>query len=132
MTELIALISTGKGSWSQVAKLINSQEWEKVYLITNDFGTKFTVNNTESEYIVVDFEKEIEELCQDIAKELEEKINDFEVAVNMTSGTGKQHMALISAIMKVGLGFRLVSFNEEFKELNTVYKSEDLREISEN
>ena len=39
MTELVACLTTGKGSWTEVAKLIAGENWEKVYLIT-----KFTNN----------------------------------------------------------------------------------------
>jgi len=36
----------------------------------------------------------------------------------MTSGSGKEHMALLSALLKLGLGIRLVSFtNNGIKEL---------------
>ena len=38
MTSLVAWLSSGKGTWSHVAKLINSENWDSVFLITNDFG----------------------------------------------------------------------------------------------
>jgi len=39
MTDLVAFLSTGKGSWAQVSSVINGEDWKKVYLLTNDFGT---------------------------------------------------------------------------------------------
>ena len=36
--ELIALLSSGKGTWSQVSGLMNYGEWDKVILIGGDFA----------------------------------------------------------------------------------------------
>ena len=38
MTDLIACISSGKGTWGHVARIIDGQEWNNIFLITNDFG----------------------------------------------------------------------------------------------
>ena len=49
MTELIACLSTGKGTWGHVARLMQDQEWDKIYLITNDYGKEnFNSNEYES------------------------------------------------------------------------------------
>ena len=43
MPELIACLSTGKGTWKEVTAVMNQHDWEGIYLITNDFGKeKFT------------------------------------------------------------------------------------------
>jgi len=43
MTQLITILSTGKGSWSQVIKLMTKRDWDSIILITNKFGKeKFT------------------------------------------------------------------------------------------
>ena len=42
MTELIAFLSTGKGTWANVSGLIKGESWDKVYLLTNDFGKEKT------------------------------------------------------------------------------------------
>ena len=41
------------------------------------------------------------------------KIKDSEVAVNFVSGTGKEHMALLSALLKLGIGIRLLALTKE-------------------
>ena len=115
MTELIALLSTGKGSWTEVMRLIKSQTWEKVFLVTDQFGTKFS-SDEKCEFVIVDFRKELKWLTEDIRKKLSEKVNGLEVAVNLSSGSGKEHMALLSAIMKLGMGFRLISFGKNGPE----------------
>ena len=38
MTDLIACLSTGKGTWEHVARVINCMEWNNIFLITNEFN----------------------------------------------------------------------------------------------
>src|SRR3989338_8182189 len=116
MTELIVMLSTGKGTWAEVAHLIKSQPWSKVFIITNDFGKDFKSEN--AEVMVANFNKPIKLLRDDIHKMLNGKIKDLEVALNIVSGTGKEHMALLAAILKLGVGVRLVALeNNEFLDL---------------
>ena len=42
-------------------------------------------------------------------QKLKEKISGIEVGLNIVSGSGKEHMALISALLKLGIGIRLVA-----------------------
>ena len=110
MPTLIACLSSGKGTWTEVNKLINSQPWDKVFLITNQFGKEnYSVNNEKVELIVIDTFKEIPELVKVIKTNLNGKIKDFEVALNLVSGSGNEHMALLEAVLELGLNFRLVS-----------------------
>jgi hypothetical protein len=117
MTELIAFLSTGKGTWANVSGLIKGESWDKVYLLTNDFGKeKFTAEEN-TELIVINSNANPEELRDEITGILKEKVKD-EIAVNFISGSGKEHMALISALMKSGVGFRfVVQADEGIKEL---------------
>lgn len=110
MPSLIACLSTGKGTWSQLLKIMNSESWDKVILITNDFGKeKF---NHPVEFIVVDFNKSPNILVDEIVSQLKDKVSG-EVAINLISGTGKEHMVIISAIMRSGLGFRIVDLIDD-------------------
>ena len=36
MTDLIALISSGKGTIAHVQKVIDEEEWENIFIITNE------------------------------------------------------------------------------------------------
>ena len=38
---------------------------------------------------------------------------DFEVAISLASGNGKEHMALISALLSIPVGIRLVVYTKE-------------------
>ena len=109
MTSLIACLSSGKGTWAHVDKLIEEQEWDNIFLITNEFGIKNFKPNKKVEYVVIDSNKFLSEIIEDIKKQLENKIADTEVALNFISGTGKEHMALLSAVLKLGMGIRLTA-----------------------
>ena len=120
MTQLVALLSTGKGSWADVASLINKPEFDEIYLLTNSFGKdKFTnLPDKKIEIFVFDFDKDIKSLIADFEKALKGYIKFGDVAVNMSSGSGKEHMALFSCMIKLGVGIRLVSIqNNEIIEL---------------
>ncbi len=117
MTYLIALLSSGKGTWAYVAELINKEDWEKVFLVTNDFGRenfqKRVKLNKNIEFVVIDPELSIPELVSAILKGLEGRIADTEVALNIISGNGKEHTAVLSALLKLGLGVRFVALTPE-------------------
>ncbi|MBI4981298.1 hypothetical protein HZC30_07140 [Candidatus Woesearchaeota archaeon] len=113
MPTLIACLSTGKGTWAEVNRLVQVGNWSKVFLITNAFGAENFRNRPENtELIVVDADnKSMVELVDDIKKNLDGKISDFEVALNLVSGSGKEHMAMLEAVLELGLGFRMVTVN---------------------
>ena len=115
MTTLIILLSTGKGTWVEVTKLINTHEWEKVYIITNDFGQKTFQKKDNMELIVIDSNKPIEKIINQIKSSI--NVADTQVALNLSSGSGKEHMAVLSAILKSGLGIRLITFENKLIEL---------------
>jgi len=110
MTSLITVLSSGKGTWGHVAQVIAKQNWDKIFLITNEFGKEnFKVKEKPVEYIVIDSNKFLSQLVKDIQTQIKGKIADTEVALNFISGTGKEHMAVLSALLKLGLGIRLVT-----------------------
>ena len=118
MTSLIACISAGKGTWAHVARLIEEHEWDSIFLITNDFGKKNFKPTKKAEFIVIDSTTFLPELTEELRSKLAGKITDTEVALNFVSGNGKEHMALLSAVLKLGLGIRLTALTTEgVKEL---------------
>jgi|SRR3989344_4762725 len=108
MTELIACLSSGKGTWTHVKSLMQKEDWEKIILVTNQFGRENFKTEKDAVFILVDFQKEINFLMNDIKNSLKGKISGLEVALNIVSGEGKEHMALLAALMQLGIGFRLV------------------------
>jgi hypothetical protein len=114
MGVLVSLLSQGKGTWSQLKKIIDLGEYEKIFIITNDFGIeKYTVTKGEV-LLKVNFEDNIKELRDSIIKHLREPLSgELEADLNIISGNGKEHAALISAMLRIGLGIRLVDLVEE-------------------
>ena len=113
MTELIACLSTGKGTWGHVNRLIEEKDWERVFLITNDYGKENFTASDKTVLIAVNANRGMRELRDEIKERLKEQIKGTEVAVNFVSGTGKDHMALISALLQLGVGIRLVALTKE-------------------
>ena len=113
MTDLVACLSSGEKSWGHVARLIKEKDWRKVFLITNDFGKNNFKAEKQVEFIVVDFQKPVFLLIEDIRKGLNGKIADLEVALNIVSGNGKEHMAILSALLKLGVGVRLMAVTKD-------------------
>jgi len=118
MTEFVAILGAGKGTWSQVQQTIDKGQFEKAIIFTNQFGKEKYSPNFTTELIVLDFDKPVEELTKDIYNSLKPRIQGIEICLNMISGSGKEHMALVAAVMKLGVGFRLVTItNKGFDEL---------------
>lgn len=119
MPTLIACLSSGKGTWSEVNKIIQSQDWNKVFLITNQFGKENYTPGKNTELILVESFPDTPTtiITDQIKKQLKDRIADFEVALNLASGTGKEHMALLEAIMQMGLNFRQVAVNRNYVEV---------------
>ena len=108
MTSLIAIASYGKGTWAALAELIKSADWQTVFIITDNFGREHFQKQENIEFVEVDFSKSPEEIRDTVLLALKGKIEDFEVAFNMVSGDGKTHMAVLSGILSLGLGIRIV------------------------
>ncbi len=117
MRFLVVLISSGKGTWSEPASIINKGDWENVFLVVNEFTKdKFTISK-KHDLIVIDerdFKGSIDKLKSSFSK-----IDDVEVALNITSGSGREHMMVIQALMKAGLSFKFVVHeNKKLKVLD--------------
>src|SRR4030042_2139154 len=110
--ELVALLSTGKGSWGQVSGLIKFGEWDKIIIIGDEFGTGFT-HEKPFEFIKVDLKARISDLKDELSKKLKGKIDGTEVALSIASGDGKEHMALISALINTPVGIRFAALTKD-------------------
>ncbi len=110
--ELIALLSSGKGTWGQVAGLVNRGEWDNIILIGSEFAEKFSLDK-KHDFIKVNTNQGMVELKQEIAKKLQGKVQGVEVALSIASGEGREHMALISALLSLPVGVRFVALTKE-------------------
>ena len=110
--ELVALLSTGKGTWAQVSGLLKYGEWDNAIVLGNDFAQKFT-SDKKFEFIRVDLDKKLKDLREEIMQKLKGKINGTEVALSIASGDGKEHMALISALINLPVGIRFAALTKD-------------------
>lgn len=110
--ELIALLSTGKGTWAQVAGLIKHGEWDKIVVVGDDFAKEFKIDK-EFEFIQIDLDKKLKDLKEEFSQKLKGKFSGTEVALSIASGDGKQHMALISALLGMPLGVRFAALTKD-------------------
>jgi len=118
---LVACLTTGKGTWNTVTDLINSAEWKKIYLVTNTFGKEKYAAKKPINFVIIDLDEPTEIMRDKIIaglKELRDEIGFSDVAINFASSSGKEHSAMLSAILKLGCGIRLV--HAENKELKTL------------
>lgn len=110
--ELIALLSKGEGSWAQVSGLMKFGEWDKIVLIGDDFAKQFS-HEKKFEFIKVDLNQKIKELKEDLQKKLKGRLEGMEVACSIASGDGKEHMALLSALINLPIGIRFAALTKE-------------------
>lgn len=110
--ELVALLSTGKGTWAQVSGLMTHGDWDKIILLGSDFAKQFT-HEKEFEFIELDLNKKLKDLKEEFSTNLKEKFNGTEVALSIASGDGKEHMALISALINLPVGIRFAALTKD-------------------
>jgi hypothetical protein len=110
--ELVVLLSSGKGTWAQVSGLMKHGEWEKIIVLGDDFSKQFT-HEKKFEFIKIDLSKKIKELKDEFSQKLKGKISGMEVALSIASGDGKEHMALISALINLPVGIRFAALTKD-------------------
>jgi len=108
--ELVALVGSDKENLGQITALLNRGDWDKTILVKNK-DSEFP--SGKSEIIDIDSSKPLTELKDELVKKLKEKVKGFEVSLSIASGTGKEHMALISALLSIPVGIRLVVYTKE-------------------
>lgn len=114
--ELVAFLGEDKETWGQVTGLINRGEWEKIILVKSKSAEEYA-SPKDHELIVVDTSQPLIELKEELVKKLKDQFESFDAHVSIASGTGKEHMALISALLSVPVGIRLVVFTKKGVEV---------------
>lgn len=109
--ELVAFLGNDKENWGQVNGLINRGDWEKIILVKSKSSEDYE-SPKEADIVLVDTSKPLLELKEDLINKLRKKFQGFDVHVSIASGTGKEHMALISALLSIPVGIRLVVFTK--------------------
>jgi hypothetical protein len=110
--ELVAFLGDDKESWGQVTGLINRGEWEKIVLVKTKLAKAY-LSPKDAESIIIDSSNSLLDLKTDLMQKLKGKFSGLEASVSIASGSGKEHMALISALLSLPLGIRLVIFSKK-------------------
>ena len=110
--ELVALLSSGQGTWGQVSGLISRGEWDKIILVGDSYAREFA-SGKNVEFVAIDVNAPLKELKEEFSKKLKDKISGLEVALSIASGTGKEHMALISALLSIPVGVKFTALTKD-------------------
>jgi len=114
--ELVAFLGDDKETWGQITGLINHGEWDKIILVKSKTSEEYN-SPKDADMVLVDTSRPLVELKEGIIKKLRNKFVGFDAHVSIASGTGKEHMALISALLSVPVGIRLVVFTKNGVEI---------------
>lgn len=110
--ELVAFLGKDTESWGQISALINKGKWDKIILVKSKDADDFPSDVAET--IKVNADQPISLLKNDMTEKLKTKLaGDFEVALSIASGNGKEHMAIISALLSIPVGIRLVAYTKD-------------------
>ncbi|MEK6858282.1 MAG: hypothetical protein AABX53_00010 [Nanoarchaeota archaeon] len=109
--ELVATVGLDKESWGQVTGLINHGTWDRVVLIKNKLALDFPVPEG-VDALFVDTTQPLLEIKKYLVEKLKPLLSEFDACVSIASGTGKEHMALISSLLAIPTGIRLVAFTK--------------------
>jgi len=110
--ELLALLSNDEQTWTQVNALIKHGEWDKIIIIGDSNARKFS-SEKQFDFVQIDLTKKIVELKQEFLYKLKDKFEGMEVALSIASGNGKEHMALVSALLSIPIGVRFTAFTKD-------------------
>jgi len=118
--ELVAFLGNDKENWGQITALINNlEDCEKVILVKNKSSPPFP-RKENCKIIEIDTTQPVIKLKAEILEKLKEELSkEFEVALSLASGSGKEHMALTSALLSIPVGVKLVAYTSKGIEFLT-------------
>ena len=107
---LVIYVGEDRESYGQITALINRSESESIVLVKNKKVIDFPFDER-CKIIEVDTSADINSLREDIKEKVKKEIGkEFEISLSIASGTGKEHMALISALLAIPVGVKFVVF----------------------
>jgi len=112
--ELVAFLGDDNKNWGQVTALINRlDDCDKFILIKSKSSPEFPLTS-KCKLIEVDTTQPLTDLKEKIQEKLKPELSSsFEVALSIASGTGKEHMAIISALLNIPVGIKMVVYTKD-------------------
>ena len=112
--EFIAFLGADKEGWGQITALVNRLEDCEKVLLVKDKNTLGFPKSEKCEFVNVDASVDLIKLKEDMMNGLRQALSkEFEVVVSLASGNGKEHMALVSALLNIPVGIRLAVYTRE-------------------
>ena len=105
----IATLGVGKGTWGHVGRLISEEDWDRIILISNEWGKENFTPAKEVDWVIINVNAGFEVLKNTI----KEQLPSGDLCVNVTSGSGKEHMALLAALRESNSNFKVVTLTGE-------------------
>ncbi|MBI3333883.1 hypothetical protein HYZ97_00135 [Candidatus Pacearchaeota archaeon] len=110
--EFVAFVGKDKENWGQVTALLNRLEYNKAVIVKSikeDFPA-----NEKCRIVEINPDKSLIDMKEQIRDKLKPLLSgDFEVSLSLASGNGKEHMALLSALLNIPVGVKIVVFTKE-------------------
>ncbi|MFH1290788.1 MAG: hypothetical protein ABIH92_05275 [Nanoarchaeota archaeon] len=111
--KLVAFVGSDPNSYGQISALVNRMECEQILLV-KDKNTQSPFQNQKCETVNVNSSLDLASFKQEIQDKLKPLLKeDFEVALTIASGNGKEHMALISALLTLPVGIKLTAYTKK-------------------
>lgn len=110
---LIAFVGKDTDNWGQISALVNRMECERVVIVQASDAPIFPASE-KCEVVTSDSSLPIVALKNSLMSGLKPLLgSEFEVAISLASGTGKEHMALLGALLAIPVGVRVVVYTKE-------------------
>lgn len=111
--EFVAFVGNDQETWGQITALLNRLEYDTAVLVVAKQAAGYPTNE-KTQIINIDSEQSMSALRDELASKLKKVIGgEFEVMLSLASGTGKEHMALLSALLNLPVGVKLVVYTKE-------------------
>lgn len=110
MSVFISNLGSGKGTWGHITRIIGDRNWDKVLIITTEFGQENFKPEKDVEYLITEpLRTSITKMADQIVQTLKDSNIQNDVFISVISGMGKEHMALLSALNKAEIKYKLIA-----------------------
>ncbi|MBU0958033.1 MAG: hypothetical protein KKF56_04465 [Nanoarchaeota archaeon] len=109
--ELIIILSEKEENLPQLNSLIQNGDWDNIIILSAN--NKTIPTSKPNEVIQINTNQPVLQLRDEIKSKLQGKIKGLETAISIASGTGKEHMALISALLNLPVGVKFVVYTSK-------------------
>jgi hypothetical protein len=108
MKTIMITLGVGKGTWGK-AKRVCSEEWDKIVILGNEWAQDTFKADFAYDWIVLDENKDSCQLVEDISSQLPA---DGDIYINLSSGSGREHNALVAALVSNDVSFRMACLGD--------------------